>query len=145
LCGFPQNSSESFVRIDSLAVLSKERNPEIKSPSQGELMMDQSATEEKIYECEIRILKKNLATGENYYGWKIVPVREAIENKIASDDVRCKACHGRVKLLNQYGNIGNAPHAVHYSRQDSNYCPLGFYFRQAKDGREPRLSGMQVD
>jgi CHASE3 domain sensor protein len=56
-------------------------------------------SEENIYECEIRILKKNLATGENYYGWKVVPVREAIENKISKEDVRCKGCHGRIKLL----------------------------------------------
>jgi hypothetical protein len=68
--------------------------------------------EERIYECEIRILKKNPVTKENYYDWKIVPAREAIEAKISTEDVRCKGCHGRVKLLNQYGNVGNAPHAV---------------------------------
>ncbi len=101
--------------------------------------------EERIYECEIRILKRDFTTGNNYHGWKIVPVREAIENKPAPKDVRCKSCHGRVKLLNQYGNIGNAPHAVHHSRQDSGHCELGFYFRQAKDGREPKLSSMPVE
>jgi hypothetical protein len=101
--------------------------------------------EEKIYECEVRILKKNLATGEKYYGWKVVPVREAIESNASRDDVRCKSCHGRVKLLNQYGHIGNAPHAVHHSRQDSSYCELGFYFREAKDGRKPALSKMPVE
>lgn len=101
--------------------------------------------EERIYECEIRILKKDLASGEKYYGWKIVPVREAIESKPGREDVRCKYCHGRVKLLNQYGNIGNAPHAVHHSRQDSGYCELGFYFRQAKDVRKPKLSQMPVE
>jgi hypothetical protein len=101
--------------------------------------------EERIYECEIRSLKKNPVTKENYYDWKIVPARDAIEAKISKEDVRCKGCHGRVKLLNQYGNVGNAPHAVHYSRQDSSYCTLGFYFRQAKDGRLARLSLMPVD
>lgn len=100
---------------------------------------------EKIYECEMRILRKNLATGQNYYDWKVVPVREAIESKPGQEDVRCKACHGRVKLLNQYGNVGNSPHAVHYSRQDSSYCTLGFYFRQAKDGRKPVLSRLPVE
>ena len=101
--------------------------------------------EEKIYECELRILKKNLATGQNYYDWKAVPVREAIESNSGQRDVRCRACHGRVKLLNQHGNTGNAPHAVHYSRQDSSYCELGFYFRQAKDGRQPELSSLPVE
>jgi hypothetical protein len=92
----------------------------------------------------MRILKKDLATGEKFYGWKVVPVREAIESKLGAGDVRCKWCHGRVKLLNQYGDIGNAPHAVHHSRQDSSYCELGFYFRTAKDGRHSRLSQMPV-
>ena len=101
--------------------------------------------EENIYECEIRLLKKNLATGERYYDWKVVPVREAIESSPRREDVRCMSCHGRVKLLNQYGNTGNAPHAVHHSRQDSSYCELGFYFRQAKDGRMAKLSGMPVE
>jgi hypothetical protein len=63
-------------------------------------------SEENIYECEIRILKKNLATGENYDGWKVVPVREAIESKLGKEDVRCKGCHGKIKLLNQYGTVG---------------------------------------
>ena len=107
--------------------------------------MTHEKTEEKIYECELRILKKDIATEQKYHGWKVVPVRDAIESKAASEDVRCKACHGRVKLLNQYGNIGNAPHAVHHSRQDSSYCTLGFYFRQAKDGRESKLSSMPVE
>jgi hypothetical protein len=101
--------------------------------------------EEKIYECEIRILKKDPATRENYYDWKIVPVRDAIEAKVSKTDVRCKGCHGRVKLLNQYGDVGNAPHAVHHSKQDSGYCEWGIYFRQAKDGREPQLSRMPVE
>lgn len=99
---------------------------------------------DRIYECEIRILKKNLTTGQNFYDWKVVPVRDAIAAKVLKKDVRCKACHGSVKLLNQYGNVGNAPHAVHHSRQDSSYCPLGFYFRQALHGRQPRLSSMPV-
>ena len=101
--------------------------------------------EEKIYECELRILKRDSATNRNYYDWKIVPVRQAIESKPGPEEVRCKACHGRVKLLNQYGNIGNAPHAVHYSKQDSSYCELGFHFRLSKDGREPKLSSMPVE
>jgi hypothetical protein len=103
------------------------------------LMMD---NEERIYECEIRILKKNITTGEKYWEWKTVPVRQAIEEKVSREDVRCKSCHGWVKLLNQYSGIGNAPHAVHHSRQDSSYCTLGFYFRQAKDGRTSQLSKM---
>ncbi len=95
---------------------------------------------ERIYECEMRILKKDPITGQKYHDWKTVPVREAIESKASKEDVRCKACYGRVKLLNKYTEVASAPHAVHYSKQDSSYCPLGFYFRQADDGRAPRLS-----
>src|SRR5437762_4832847 len=100
--------------------------------------------EEKIYECEIRVLKKNPSTDEKYRDWKAVPVRDAIAAQVSNDDVRCKACHGRVKLLNQYGSGGNAPHAVHKSKQDSSYCPLGFYYKQARDGRQTQLSLMPV-
>jgi hypothetical protein len=106
--------------------------------------METSMNEETIYECEMRILKRDLVAGKNYYGWKVVPVREAIESEHGPSDVRCKSCYGRVKLLNQYGDIGNAPHAVHYSRQDFSYCELGFYFKQAKDGRKAKLSQMPV-
>jgi hypothetical protein len=102
-------------------------------------------SEEHIYECEIRILKKHPTTGEKYHDWKVVPVREAIESSVSREDVRCKSCHGRVKLLNQYGDIGNAPHAVHHSKQDSAYCEWGFYYRQAKDGRQAQLSTMPVE
>lgn len=97
---------------------------------------------EKIYECEIKVLKKHLATGAKYYDWKVVPLRAAIESNAAATDVRCKACHGRVKLLNRHGDAGSAPHAVHHSRQDSSYCEMGFYFRRAQDGRQPQLSSM---
>jgi len=92
----------------------------------------------------VRILKKNPVTGISFHDWKTVPVRDAIERETSKKDVRCKGCHGRVKLLSKHVDVGNAPHAVHHSRQDSSYCPLGFYFKQAKDGREPRLSLMPV-
>jgi hypothetical protein len=96
--------------------------------------------EEQIYECEIKKLFRR--DGQNRWEWKVVPVREAIEAKTA--EVRCKHCHGRVKLLDKHISKSPAPHAVHNSRQDSEHCIAGFYFRQ-HTGREPRLSLQPIE
>jgi len=45
-----------------------------------------------------------------------------------------------VKLHKSHKVDGPGPHAEHKSRQDSEYCPSGLYFRKATDGREPRQS-----
>jgi hypothetical protein len=39
---------------------------------------------------------------------------------------------------------GPAPHVEHRSRQDSEYCPAGMYFKQ-NPGRVPRLLTMPVE
>jgi hypothetical protein len=48
-----------------------------------------------------------------------------------------------VRLHGKHVEHGPAPHVEHRSRQDSEYCPTGMYFRQ-NPGRLPRLSGMPV-
>ncbi len=97
-------------------------------------MTDAAQGEERIYTCEVRFRRK-LPDGTYAWGWKEKPVEEVIA---AKDEVyRCKSCFGAVRL-----NRGPNPaaHAVHKSRQDSEYCELGFYFRTARDGRLPRKS-----
>jgi hypothetical protein len=88
-----------------------------------------------IYECEVkRPYKRN---GEKVLDWKRVSVTEALQND--DSPVRCAECHGAVNLHGRHVAHGPTPHAEHRSRQDSEYCPAGFYFRQAP-GRVPRLS-----
>jgi hypothetical protein len=93
-----------------------------------------AAADERIYTCEVRF-KRKLTNGEYDWGWREKPVEEVIS---AKDEVyRCKDCKGAVRL-----NRGPNPsaHAVHKSRQDSEYCQSGFYFKTSTDGREPRPS-----
>ena len=59
-------------------------------------------------------------------------------------EFRCKDCHGTVKLHKQRVATGPASHAEHSHKLDSEYCPSGFYFQAATDGREPRLSEKPV-
>ncbi len=49
-----------------------------------------------------------------------------------------------VKLYKSHKVGGPGSHAEHKSRADSEYCPLGMYFRKATDGREPRESEAPV-
>jgi hypothetical protein len=95
--------------------------------------------EEKIYECQIRA--KYLREGQKVWDWKTVSVADAISE--GASEFRCKDCHGAVKLHGRHVAHGPAPHVEHKSRQDSEHCPSGFYFRQ-NPGREPRLSLLPV-
>lgn len=94
---------------------------------------------EKIYECEV---KKLFRRGDRkIFEWKAMSVSAALTEGVT--EFRCKDCHGAVKLHGKHVAHGPAPHVEHKSRQDSEYCPGGFYFRQ-NPGREPRLSQMPV-
>ncbi len=93
-------------------------------------------TDEKIYECEVK--RKNLGKdGVKGLRWVAMPVKDALAE--GATEFRCKDCHGAVKLHGKHVPHGPAPHVEHKSRQDSEYCPSGFYFRKYP-GREPRLS-----
>lgn len=96
--------------------------------------------EEKIYECEAK--KLVIRNGIKVREWKALPVREVIEENLS--EYRCKACHGRVRLHGKHIKNGPAPHAEHLSKQDSEYCPMGIYFRKTP-GRQPRLSLQPVE
>lgn len=96
---------------------------------------------EKIYECEVKRRRVSSRGGYEPF-WKVKNVAEALLD--GDTDFRCKECHGEVKLLRKNVAHGAAAHAEHKVRQDSEYCPMGIYFRQATDGREPRLSEAPV-
>jgi hypothetical protein len=92
---------------------------------------------ETIYEVEVkRLFKKGKFSKE--WRWMLKAVPEAISS--ADAKFRCKDCHGALKLQGKALPDNSLPHVVHKSRQDSEYCPAGIYFRQSKDGRLPRLS-----
>jgi hypothetical protein len=97
-------------------------------------------SKEKIYECEVKKLFK--VDGVKEWRWVTRPVKDAIAD--GALEFRCKDCHGAVKLHRQHVAHGPAPHIEHKSKQDSEYCPLGFYFRQ-HPGREPRLSQIPIE
>jgi hypothetical protein len=94
---------------------------------------------DRMYECEVK--KLFFRNGVKTSQWVLMSVSDALRN--AATEFRCKDCNGAVKLLGKHVTHGPAPHAVHKSRQDSEYCPSGFYFRQ-NPGRAARLSFMPV-
>lgn len=90
---------------------------------------------DNIYECEAKRLV--MRDGIKVREWRLTRVIDVISDKL--DEYRCKDCYGRIKILGKRVAHGPAPHAVHISRQDSEYCPSGHYFRQ-NPGRTPRMS-----
>jgi len=98
------------------------------------------ANQEKIYECEVK--KLFLRNGVKRWEWAVSTVADAIRD--GARDFRCKDCHGEVRLHGRHVAHGPAPHVEHKSRQDSEYCPAGIYFRQ-NPGCEPRFSSSPVE
>ena len=96
---------------------------------------------EKIYECEV---KRRSKSPKGVYGtfWKLKVVADAIADE--DTEFRCKDCHGSVKLPTRRVQHGPSPHVEHKSKEDSEYCSSGMYFRKATDGREHRISNSPV-
>ena len=90
---------------------------------------------DKIYHCEVKKLFRR--EGQNVTEWVSMSVQDALRDGVMQ--FRCKDCGGAVKLHGKHVTHGPAPHVEHRSRQDSEYCPAGFYFRQ-NPGRQPRRS-----
>ena len=59
--------------------------------------------------------------------WKDVAVSEAIG--ASAQSIRCGHCHGAVRIHRQGVEHGPQDHVEHLSRQDSEYCRGGFYFK----------------
>ena len=55
-------------------------------------------------------------------------------------EFRCQHCHGALKLNKRVVANGATPHATHRLRRDSEYCASGWFFLEATDGREARIS-----
>jgi hypothetical protein len=95
---------------------------------------------ELIFSCEVK--KLFLRSGVKRHEWVTSTVSDAIRDLVT--EFRCKDCHGALKIHKKIAENGPAPYVEHKSRQDSEYCPSGMYFRQ-NPGREPRLSVTPVD
>lgn len=75
--------------------------------------------------CERRTQYKR--NGEYEWLWKEVPVAEAIGTDGKS--IRCVHCHGAVRIHQKHVPHGPQDHVEHLSRQDSEACKGGHYFK----------------
>ena len=91
----------------------------------------------------VEVKKRFRGGGGDVLRWVERPVSDVIPEK-STLEYRCKDCHGRVRLHGKNIPHGPSPHAEHMSKQDSEYCPSGMYFRQ-NPGRQPRMSLMPVE
>jgi hypothetical protein len=95
---------------------------------------------EKIYTCEVK--KLFMRNGEKRREWVTSTVSNAIRDEVT--EFRCEQCHGAVKKPTKRTANGPEPHVEHKLREDSEYCPAGYYFQQ-NPGRIPRVSNSPVD
>ena len=72
--------------------------------------------------------KKQFMVGENReWRWVQVAVSKAIG--AAPGTIRCMYCHGAVRIHKQQVEDGPQNHVEHRSRQDSENCRAGIYFK----------------
>jgi hypothetical protein len=96
------------------------------------------AVPEKLYECEVK-RRRVRASGTGYEPfWKVKLVHEALID--GDTEFRCKDCHGALKLNKRVIVGGAGPHVAHKLKRDSEFCAGGWFFLEAKDGREARIS-----
>ena len=86
--------------------------------------------------CERRTQYK--IDGQYEWRWKEVAVSEAIGK--SGKDIRCAHCHGAVRIHQQQVAHGPQDHVEHRSRQDSENCKGGHYFKGTH-----RLSSQPVE
>jgi hypothetical protein len=79
-----------------------------------------------MYECEVKTRFKVDNTEE--WRWVVKPV-SSISTSGALPNIRCKHCHGRVRVHKKQVDHGPADHVEHLSKQDSENCVGGSYFK----------------
>lgn len=77
--------------------------------------------------CEQK--KPFMRDGKKVWEWVEVPVSTLASGSRA--DVRCMHCHGAVRVHKQHVDHGPVDHVEHRSRQDSENCMGGIYFKGA--------------
>ena len=81
--------------------------------------------ESQMLECEQK--KLFLVNGQRELRWMVVPVAQL--TGVSSKQIRCKHCHGAVRVHKQQVPNGPQDHVEHLSRQDSEHCRGGAYFQ----------------
>lgn len=99
-------------------------------------------TSEKFTNCEVkrRRLRSNGPGYEPF--WKVKTVVDAIDD--GDTELRCKDCHGPLKLVKRHTAAGTVAHVEHKDRADAAYCSGTAQFTEATDGRTARLSAKPV-
>jgi uncharacterized protein with PIN domain len=91
---------------------------------------------EKIYECEVRTWGTDPQTGKRIHAWITLSVEKA--RQLADVTIRCKECHGPIRLHSPGPHNIPKAHAEH--RQRFRGCSLGDCF----DGQN-RLSPTPIE
>lgn len=81
------------------------------------------------HDMMLRCERKALFKVDSEKVWKWVEVEVSALPSGEQPNIRCIHCHGRVRVHKQ--NVENGPqdHVEHLSRQDSENCRGGHYFR----------------
>lgn len=79
-----------------------------------------------MYQCE---QKKTFVENTSEYKQKWVVVEVSSLGGVDKKKIRCMHCHGRVRIHNQQVEHGPQDHVEHLSRQDSEGCQGGTYFK----------------
>ena len=99
-----------------------------------------AAIPEKLYECEVK--RRRVRAGGGYEPfWKIKTLADALVD--GDTEFRCKDCHGALKL-HRRNAAAPGSHVEHKLQTDSEFCVSSNRFRDATDGRKPRLSATPV-
>jgi hypothetical protein len=96
---------------------------------------------EKILECEVKEWRST--DDGRKWGWKLTSVSYA--KSVGTRLLRCKDCHGKLKLVGTGKPGGKAVYAVHTNPEDKEHCPACAEFNTAKDGRRSGISGAPMD
>ena len=91
---------------------------------------------DQMFECEQR--KEFRRPEGDVWQWTVVAVEQALE--VPRDRLRCRHCHGAIRLHGRNVPHGPRPHAEHRLKQDSEHCPGGIYF-----AGEARLSTQPIE
>ena len=76
-------------------------------------------------ECEVKTLFK--VGGQREYRWTVKPV-SSLPTSGARKDIRCRHCHGRVRVHKQQVAGGPTDHVEHLSHDDTVRCRAGSNF-----------------
>jgi len=80
---------------------------------------------DQMYQCEQKKLFK--VSGVKEWRW----VEREVSGLPSGRDkgIRCKHCHGEVRVHVKKAENGPADHVEHLRREDSEHCQGGFYFK----------------